>query len=226
VILASAAQGRFLLPVLATLAIYPMMASLLLRGRRAAALVAVLMWAASLSVAVITATRHDPVGMQGVVLNGPAYRDEMFAFIGSGAGRESDPERFLPQHLVHLGSFSLLAAATGGLLGIALGAILIGYMSYYVGALAAEGSAPFTALLLGWPPWAILRVVGFVIVGIVLAEPLLRAASHRLTGGSSAPRAPCRSWYVVAGLLLITDVLLKALLATAWAALLRPCLVP
>ena len=225
VLLARAAQGRVLLPALATLFVYPVMAALLLRGRRLAALAAALLWAASLSISIIAATRRDPVSMQHVVLNGPAYRDEMFAFIRSGSGRESDPARFVPQHVLHFLAFSLVAAGTGGLLGIALGAILVGYMSYYVGALAAAGGAPWTALLLGWPPWAILRVVGFVLVGIGLAEPLLLAARRRLDGAAAA-RLPYRPWYIVAGLLLVGDVLLKFFLAPAWAALLRPCLGP
>ena len=226
VILARAWQERSLLPILATVAVYPVMAALLLRGRRPAAVAATLLWAASLSVSIIAATRRDPASMARVVLNGPAYRDEMFAFIQSGAGRESDPSRFLPQHLLHVTAFTFLAAGSGGLLGIVLGAVLVGYMSYYVGALAAAGGAPGIALLCGWAPWAILRVGGFVIAGIGLSEPLLWAVHRRLEGGAVMPRPSYRSWYVAAGVLLIGDAVLKLFLAPAWAALLRPCLAP
>src|SRR5258705_2027994 len=93
-LLARGLPSRIPLTLLATLAVYPVMAALLLRGRRAAALLAVLLWAASLSASVIGLTRRDPGSMQGVVVNGPDYRDEMFAFIREGAGRESDPARF------------------------------------------------------------------------------------------------------------------------------------
>src|SRR3989454_12404365 len=96
VLLARTGQGRLLLPILATVAVYPVMAALLLRGRRPAAVATTLLWAASLSASIIAATRSDPASMARVVLNGPAYRDEMFAFILSGAGGESDPSRFLP----------------------------------------------------------------------------------------------------------------------------------
>jgi hypothetical protein len=223
VAMARAGQIRFLLPILATLAVYPVIAALLLRGRRVAAAAATLLWAASLSASIIAATRHDPASMARVVPNGPEYRDEMFEFIRSGAGRESDPALFVPQHLLHLTAFGVLAAGSGGLFGIALGSVLVGYMSYYVGALAAAGGAPGTALLFGWAPWAILRVAGFVIVGLGLSEPLLFAASIRM-GGEAAPRAAYRSWYITAAVLLGGDMLLKLLLAPAWAALLRPCL--
>jgi hypothetical protein len=222
--LARLAPGRFLLPILATLAVYPVMAALILRGRRVAAAVATLLWAASLSLTIIAATRNDPETMARIVLNGAEYRDELFAFIRTGAGRESDPARFVPQHILHFAAFGVLAAGTGGLLGIALGAVLVGYMSFYVGALAAAGSAPLTAYCLGWSPWAIVRVVGYVIAGVALSEPLLSVARRRR--GLSVPALAYRRWLLVAGALLVVDPLLKAALAPTWAILLRPCLSP
>ena len=226
VLLARLGRGPYLLPLLATAAVYPVMAALLLRGRRPAAAAATLLWAASLSASIITVTRRDPASMAPFVFNGPAYRDEMFEFIRSGAGRESDPPRFLPQHLLHFAAFVLLAASSGGLAGIGLGAVLIGYMSYYVGALASAGGAPGTAILLGWSPWAILRVAGFVIVGLGLSEPVLFALRRRFGDGAGVARASFRPWYITAGVLLAGDVLLKFLLASSWAGILRPCLSP
>ena len=237
VLLGRAAGGPILLPILATLAVYPVLALLLLQQRRRAAAVATLLWAASLSVSVIASTARDPDAMEAVVLNGPIYRDEMFSFIRSGEGRESDPALFLPQHLLHLGAFCLLAWASAVLLGIALGALLVGYMSFYVGSLAAAGGEPLAAFAFGWPPWAVLRVVAFVLIGVALSEPLLLAIRRRLPGAagpgpggqpggasSRAARPGWRAWYLTAAGLLAADALLKMLLAPAWAALLRPCL--
>ena len=214
------------LPILATLAIYPVLVLLILRQRRRTAAIATLLWAASLSVSVIVSTERDPGAMETVVLNGTAYRDEMFAFIRSGQGRESDPALFLPQHLLHLGAFCLLAWASAGLLGIALGALLVGYMSFYVGSLAAAGGAPAVALAFGWPPWAVLRVVAFVLLGVALSEPLLLAIRRRAETACSGSFPPWRAWYLTAAVLLAADALLKLLLAPSWAALLRPCLAP
>jgi hypothetical protein len=226
VLLARLGHGPYLLPLLATVAVYPVMAALLLRGRRATAAAATLLWAASLSASIIIATRRDPSSMEAIVLNGPAYRDEMFAFIRSGAGRESDPSRFVPQHFLHFTAFGLLSAGSGGLAGIGLGAVLVGYMSYYVGSLAAAGGAPGTAILLGWSPWAILRVAGFVIAGLGFSEPALFALRRRLGQGADAARASLRPWYIAAGVLLAGDLVLKLLLASSWAGILRPCLGP
>ena len=114
--------------------------------------------------------------------------------------------------------------------------MLVGYMSFYVGCLAGAGGSPVTALFLGWPPWAILRVVAFVILGIALSDPLLDIFRRRLRGragrSSGASGAwllatavrPWRSWYLAAGILLGADAGLKYLLAPTWAGLLRPCL--
>lgn len=221
VAVATLVPGTLALPLLATLAVYPCMAWLVLRGRRAAAALATLLWAASLSIAIITLATRDPAGAGGMILHGPAYRDEMFAFIRAGTGPESDPAVFLPRHALHLGLFALASAASGGLFGIAMGAILLGYMSYYVGALAAAGGAPGIAYLCGWPPWAILRVAGYVLLGVALSGPLLSAAARR-----PLPFPERRGWLLTAAALLVADALLKGLLAPAWAALLRPCLGP
>ncbi len=228
VLLAGLLGGRLALPILATLAVYPVMAALVVRGRPGTAAGAVLLWAAALSASLIVQTARDPVATGAVVLRGPDYRDEMFAYVRDGHGRETDPARFVPQHLLHLGVFVVAALASGGLLGIGMGAMLVGWMSYYVGSLAAGGAAG-RAMLLGWPPWAIFRVIAYVLLGVALARPLLLAAVARLgpggppTAGGGATKPGWR-WYGAAALLLAADLVLKWLLAPAWAALLRPCL--
>jgi hypothetical protein len=220
---ASPAAGRIALPVLATLAVYPVFARCVSEGRRAAAITAALLWAASLSASLITHTARDPAAAGAGVVMGPPYRDEMFAFIASGQGRESDPARFVPQHLLHAGIFAVVTLASGGLFGLLMGAVLVGYMSYYVGALAS-GPHPMTAGLLGWPPYAIVRVVAFVILGAVLARPLLvrlRGRPERLCAEPADRRL-----LGVALALLLVDIVLKATFAPAWSEILRPCLPP
>ena len=231
--LARALGGPVFLPILATLAAWPVMTILLFRGRRLTAVLAVLGWAASLSVTVIALAAAAPSEAETLVLNGPAYRDEMFGFIRTGAGREADPGRFVPQHLLHLALFVLLALPSGGLLGLGMGAALVAYMSFYVGALAAACPGMALPFVAGWPPWAIARVAGFVLIGVVLAEPALAILRRRAgapaepgprfwidaTGRRFAPRA-----LVVAVVLLAADIALKAWLAPQWAGLLQGCL--
>ncbi len=209
---------RWMLPLLATAVVYPSFALLVAGGRRGAAVAAALLWAAGLSATLIFAASHDPARVGAAVPRGPAYRDAMFAYVATGRGQESEPARFLPRHAIDLTLFVVASLLTGGLLGLAMGSVLVGYMSFYVGSLAA-GAAPLRAALFGWPPWAILRVVAFVLIGVVTARPLLA----RLTGRNL--RSPAeRRLLIAAGVLLLLDVVLKSEFAVAYAALLRPCL--
>ncbi|MGH9749530.1 MAG: hypothetical protein ACRD6R_06370 [Candidatus Polarisedimenticolia bacterium] len=224
-VLLGAAGGRFIQPLAAALAVHPFMALLVLRRRRGAAIAAVLLWAAVLSATQILVSARDPAAASATVLGGEAYREEMFAFLRSGEGREAEPARFVPQHAAHLAGFGVLTLLSGGFLGIVMGAVLVGYMSHYVGALAAAGGAPALAYAFGWPPWAVLRVIAFVILGVLLSGPGVRLAARRL-GHAAEPEARIAPWILAAAVLLLADLLLKAALARTWAGILRRCLPP
>lgn len=153
-----------------------------------------------------------------VIPRGAAYFSEMRDWIRSGSGAESDPARFIPQHLLHLGFFLLVSAASGGLGGLFLGSFLLGYMSFYVGRLAAEAQHPWAAAVLAWHPWSVLRVLAFLILGVSFSRPLLDRA-----GVTSWWREEQR-WLILGMILWAADLLLKALLAPYWPALLRAAL--
>lgn len=206
------------LPILGTAAIYPFFARLLVAGRRGKAITAALLWAVSLSATIIAITARDPGRVAPVVLRGAPYRDEMFSYVATGVGTESTPRLFVPQHLLHAGLFVAATVCSAGLLGLMMGEVLVAYMSFYVGALSS-GPAPWLGALLGWPPWAVLRVVAFVLLGSVLSRPLLARLARR-----PLPHPPDRPVVIAAIVLLVADLALKAALAPAWAALLRPCL--
>ncbi len=60
VLIGARVGGRITLPILATLAIYPVLALLILRGWRGVATLAALLWAVSLSISVIAYSSYDP----------------------------------------------------------------------------------------------------------------------------------------------------------------------
>ncbi len=129
-------------------------------------------WAALLSLGVILLVILWPEAARGI-LHGEPYRREMFAWIETGVGRENEPAAFIPQHLLHLGVFVLLTWVSGGYLGLALGAALVAYMSYFVGSYAVASDHLLAGSLAAWVPWSVLRVAAFVLVGAVFARPLL-----------------------------------------------------
>jgi hypothetical protein len=210
----------WLLPALNTLPAYVAMVARLRAADLRGAIVTVLVWAAGLAVFGTLSFALWPSRVDAVVLNGPAYRDEIFAWICTGFGREGDVRQFLPQHALHLAGFALLSLATASALSILMGAVLMNYMAFYVASLARGGAPLPSVLLLGWQPWAIARIAAFCVLGAVLAEPLL----SRLVGYRYAGLLAARRWLLLAAGGILADVLLKALLAPVWARWLRSVL--
>ena len=186
-----------------------------MRERRfAAAFLRGLAWAALLSLGVILLVRCAPEAARRGILHGEAYRVEMFGWIETGVGRENDWRAFLPQHLLHLGAFALLAWGSGGYLGLVLGAALTGYMSSFVGSFAVASGAPITGALAAWVPWSVVRVVAFVALGTVLARPAL-------VGRWFALERQDRRWILGAAIGILIDLAVKASCAPGYGRFLR-----
>jgi hypothetical protein len=210
------------LPALNTVPAYLTMVALLQKGERRAAVVAMLVWAVALAVGGTVAFALWPRPVDGLVLNGPAYREEMFIWILTGFGREGRPSLFLPQHLGHLAGFVVLSVVTASVLSIALGAVLMNFMSFYVASLWRADVPGWAVLLLGWQPWAICRVAAFCTLGVVLSEPLLsRVCGYEYAGLKSA-----KPYLLAAAAGILADWILKAALAPTWGLWLRPLLLP
>jgi hypothetical protein len=205
-----------LVPILNTLPAYPFMIVSLRRGRVDEAIVRMLIWAATMAI-VATALSYARTPDAGrLFVRGESYRIEMFAYLLTGSGPEGHVREFLPQHLAHAAIFCALALATGSLAAMPMGAVLMNYMAYYVGALAVASAHPVRAIALAWVPWSLIRIASFVTLGVVLAGPVLgrmfgfpyRIGDHRRWIGLA-----------LAGLAL--DIALKWMLAPAWRQMIR-----
>jgi hypothetical protein len=162
-----------LLPVLNTLASYPLMIRALRRGDLRLAVTRMILWAMTMGVMATLMAYARPWQSGALFLRGDAYRSEMFAWVMTGRGAESSPSIFIPQQARDAAVFAALAIATAGAAAMPMGAVLMNQMGCYVGSLAAASSHPLLATMLGWHPWAIIRVVSFVTIGVVLSIPLL-----------------------------------------------------
>jgi hypothetical protein len=155
-----------------------------------------------------------PEAARDGILHGEAYRQEMLGWVRTGVAPENSPRLFIPQHLLHLGVFLLLTWASGGYLGLVLGAFLVTYMSYFVGSYAAASGHPLLGSLLAWVPWSVVRVCAFVLLGALFSRPLL---ARRVW--------PFERWEVrlmalaFAGLLV--DILVKSFFAPSYGLFLR-----
>jgi hypothetical protein len=212
--------GGILLPVLNTAAAYAAMVFLLRRGERRKAVGLMLVWAATLAVSATVTFSVWPADPGPFVFNGPAYRDEMLQWIRTGVGREGSPAEFIPQHVLHLAAFIVLSLVTASAASMVLGAALMNYMGFYVASLHRAGVPAGEVLLFGWQPWAICRVAAFVVLGVVLAEPLLsRLRPYAYEGLRAA-----RPFLIAAAAAIAADWILKALLAPHWRAALAAVL--
>ena len=207
-----------LLPFLNAAVAWWRMATELRRGQVRRAVAVMLVWALTMGVTatVMAATgwsrRHDG----GDLFLRASYRDEMIQWVRTGVGPESTPSVFVPRHFGYAAVFTVTSVATGGALSMPMGAMLMNQMGEYVGGMAATSAHPFASAVLGWHPWAIVRVIGFVILGVVLSGVVL-ARVLRFPYALAAERR----WVVVGVALLVLDIALKWALAPAWATLLK-----
>jgi hypothetical protein len=200
-----------LLPILNTLASFPFMVLALKRGDLRLAVARMLLWALAMGVVATLLSYARPAETGALFLRGESYRAEMFAWVMTGQGAESTPSQFIPQQAGHAVVLAVLALATGGAAAMPMGAVLMNYMGHYVGTLAASSRRPALTMILGWHPWAVIRVISFVVIGVVLSIPLL----SRLTP-IRVDRALVRTLLMLAACGLVADVVLKTLLAPAW----------
>jgi hypothetical protein len=200
-----------LVPVLNTLASFPFMVAALRRGRIDVAVVRMLLWALAMAVCATLAAYVRPWEAGRLFIRGDAYRTEMFVWVMSGRGPESTPSQFIPQQAGHAAMFAALALLTGGIVAMPMGAVLMNYMGTYVGSLAAAGGRPLTMMIVGWHPWAVIRIASFVVLGVVLSTPLLsRVLRFRID------RDKARALALAACAGLVLDVVMKWLLAPAY----------
>lgn len=205
-------SGQQLLFPLACMApAYPVMVARLLAGQRRRAMAAMLIWVATLAPVSVALCLWAPEQARETVLRGESYTQEMFHWIRTGDGTESRPRVFLVEHAVHLVIFAALSLVTASLASIFFGTVLLNYMAYYVATvIQAAGGAPL-AVAMAWHPWSMLRIVAFILIGVVLAEPLL--ARIRPGKVSAAGRG---RWLLVALGGLVVDAAMKAALASHW----------
>ncbi|HMD37574.1 MAG TPA: hypothetical protein VKH42_21510 [Vicinamibacterales bacterium] len=205
-----------LVPILNTIASYPWMVAALKRGDVRTAIRRMLVWAATMGVCATAMSYTRPLSTNRLFLRGADYRNEMFEWVRTGHGAESTPSVFIPAQARDAAIFSAAAIATGGALAMPMGAVLMNQMGHYVGALAAWSAHPAATMIVGWHPWAVIRVASFVVIGVVLSIPLL----SRVFGSAADVTAAARRYLPWAAGGLIVDVMLKSLLAPSWQRLL------
>ena len=208
-----------LMPLLGAVVIYPLYLLLVARCSYNRAMIWVLWWAVCQSLAVVGATVLAPERAAEIVLHGSVYTENMFHWIRTGEGAEGTVQLFLPIHLQEYVLFSLLSLVTFGSAALILGTYLLNYMNFYVGQLIYHSNHPWLAAVVGWPPWSMLRVMGYIATGLALTALALNLANKI---SSKFPQLYFPRRYFLLGLgLLLGDLIVKATLAPIWQKLLQ-----
>ena len=204
--------ANLMVPLLVMLPFYFVYVSLVRRGELGGALLASLGWALAASLVTIPLVANTGDRYTDVIFYADAYREEMFGWIRTGIGPESQPSLYVREHALHFGAFVVLSLLTVGFGGLLLGAGLLNYMNFYVGWLFIEATDPVAVTLVGWPVYAMIRVVGFIVTAIALTGISLRrvggaAARERL----SPPRL--QRWLLIGIALVVLDAIVKSMVA-------------
>ncbi|HTQ80497.1 MAG TPA: hypothetical protein VMM92_10910, partial [Thermoanaerobaculia bacterium] len=113
-----------------------------------------------------------------------------------------------------LALFLLLTWGSAGYLGLVLGAVLVDFMSYFVGSYAVISGHPVLGAFAAWVPWSVIRVFAFVLLGCLFARPLLVRRAWPFERQEV-------QMMLLAGCGLLVDILMKSVLAPSYGIFLR-----
>ena len=159
------------------------------RGDLRLAVARMLLWALAMGMCATLWSYARPVQTDALFLRGAGLSDGDVRLGADRQGPESTPSQFIPQQAGHAAMFSALALATGGLLAMPMGAVLMNYMGHYVGTLASASRASACGRWSSrWHPWAVIRIISFVVIGVGAVRAA--AVADREVPGRSDD-APC-----------------------------------
>lgn len=212
----------WLMPIFGAAVPYPILFLHVRRQQYKNAFWWMLFWGVLQSIAIIVTTTIAPQRAAKNILRGQSYTTEMLHWIRTGEGSEGSLSLFLPGHLLHYGIFCILCVVTLSSVALIFGTWMLNYMNFYVAELVKVSAKPWLAAILGWYPWSIIRIIGFIATGVALAALGLNLVT-RIRG--EVPKSPFPKTYMLIGIgFVIADIVVKALLAPIWQKLLLSAL--
>ena len=199
------------LPLLSVAVLIPMFLWALRQGRPRKAIALGLFWVAVQSLSVIIASLLFQDTAWRAVQGGLEYRSAWLAWIEVGPLVALAPSLDYGRQVVELALYSLAMVLSGGVAGLLLLTVALDRVNFTAASLLAATPNPALALLAAWPLWLLVRLVGYLMVGAVLAEPL---ANLDLRPAYLADWLQRRWRLLLAGLgVVLLGVLLQALLS-------------
>ncbi len=120
----------------------------------------------------LTTTLLLPERTGSIVAGGEEFSDETYAWIQTGSGDEVSPGNYSLGLLKEAGIFAAVSALTGGAGGLILLAIRAARDAYVWGNLFGDGKDSLIILLMGWPFWRIVGLLGYANLAVGFGSPL------------------------------------------------------
>jgi hypothetical protein len=137
------------------------------------AFAAVAIWTLIQSALVILFSFRSQTKMAKLILRSEAYTESMFQWIETGILPEGNSAQVIRTHVQQTLIYCVFAFITGNLVSLIFGCMLLNYMNFYVSQFAARSKQSWKALLFGWNPWSVVRVLSFLWLGVILGLPLV-----------------------------------------------------
>jgi hypothetical protein len=210
------------LPLLSAAVLIPMFLWALRQGRPRKAVALALFWVVVQSLSVIVASLLFADSAARAVQGGLEYRTDWVQWIEGGSPVQMAPALAYARQLIDLMLYAVAMALTGGVGGLLLLTVALNRFSYTVASLLAAAHNPVLLAVVAWPLWMIVRLVGYLIVGATLAEPI---ANFDLRPAYLATWLQARKRLLLAGLgIILLGVILQALLSPLYQTILQKAL--
>ncbi len=164
---------RICLPVLSALVLIPMFIWALREGRPRKAIQLGLFWAVVQSAVFVIATVLLSDSASQAVVGGVEFRSEWLSWIANGTQVLRTPALALDRTVLELIVYSAAMFLTGSVAGLIGLAAAMDAFNFTAASLLTQAARPLLMLLGAWPIWVIVRLVSYLTVGAVLAEPMV-----------------------------------------------------
>jgi hypothetical protein len=213
---------RICLPLLSAAVLIPMFLWALRQGRPRKAIALALFWVVMQSVSVIVASLLFQDTAWQAVQGGLEYRSAWLAWSEGGPLVSLAPSLAYGRQVIELALYALAMALTGGVGGLLLLTVALDRFNFTVASLLSSAQSPVLATVAAWPLWMIVRLVGYLIVGAVLAEPV---ANLDLRPAYLAAWLQARKRLLLTGLaIILLGMILQVLLAPLYQTMLQNAL--
>ena len=207
------------LPLLSAAVLIPMFLWALRQGRPRRAVALALFWVVVQSLSVIVASLLFSDSAAQAVQGGLEYRTDWLAWIEGGPPVQMAPALDYGRQAIDLALYALAMALSGGVGGLVLLTVALDRFNFTVASLLAGAQTPVLLAVAAWPLWMIVRLVGYLLVGAVLAEPV---ANLDLRPAYLAAWLQARKRLLLAGLgIILLGVILQALLSPLYQMILQ-----